>query len=97
VERSPITYAENFVTPALVMTGENDLRTPMSESEQLFTALKMRNVETALVRIQDASHNIAARPSNLLRKILYVLSWFDRFPASDAAPSGSGAINGTRQ
>ena len=60
------------------MTGEADLRTPMPESEELYQALKLRKVETVLVRIPGAYHNIAARPSNLIAKVAHVLEWFKR-------------------
>ena len=51
----------------------------MGESEQYYAALKLNNVETALVRIQGAGHGIAAKPSNLMAKIVYILGWFERY------------------
>jgi hypothetical protein len=35
----------------MLLTGEEDFRTPISESEQYYQALKLRKVDTALVRI----------------------------------------------
>ena len=32
-----------------------------------------------MVRIPNASHGIAARPSNLLSKVGHILAWFDRY------------------
>ena len=63
----------------MVMVGMNDLRTPPSESKQLYHALKLRKVETILVEIPEASHGIANRPSNLMTKIAHTLAWFDRY------------------
>lgn len=77
--RSPITYVENINTPTMLLTGEEDLRTPMADSEQFYAALKMLDVETALVRIPGASHNIAARPSNLVAKMAAILTWFEKY------------------
>ena len=59
----------------------------MAESEQFYEALKLRKVDTALVRIQEASHGIDIRPSNLIAKAAYVLAWFEkhRTPASRQA------------
>ena len=52
-------------TPTLVVVGENDDRTPPSEADQYYTALQLRGVPTALVRVPAASHGgIAARPSH---------------------------------
>jgi dipeptidyl aminopeptidase/acylaminoacyl peptidase len=51
----------------------------MSESEQLYQALKLRQVDTLLVRIPGAPHNIAARPSNMMAKAACVLKWFETY------------------
>jgi dipeptidyl aminopeptidase/acylaminoacyl peptidase len=77
--RSPITYVGNVTTPTMVMTGEVDHRTPSGEAEQFYEALKLRKVPAAMVRIPDASHEIAAKPSNLVAKVAYVLGWFDKY------------------
>jgi hypothetical protein len=31
-----------------------------------------------MVRVPDASHDIAGKPSNLIAKVEYVLGWFDK-------------------
>lgn len=76
---SPLSLVENINTPTMVMVGMNDLRTPPSESKQLYHALKLRKVETVLVEIPEASHGIANRPSNLMTKIAHTLAWFNRY------------------
>ena len=85
MRRSPISLVGNVNTPTMVLTGEHDWRTPMSESEQYFQALKLKGVEAALVRIPEAPHNIVSRPSNAIEKVLYIIGWFDRHGA-EAAP-----------
>lgn len=79
IKRSPLSYVGNIKTPTMLLTGEEDYRTPIAESEQLYTALKLENVETAMVRIPGASHGIANRPSNLIAKISAILAWFDKY------------------
>ncbi len=79
MKRSPISYVGNITTPTMLLQGEVDYRTPIEESEQLYGALKIRKVPTALVRIPDASHEIAERPSNLIAKVAYILGWFEKF------------------
>ena len=81
MKRSPISLVGNVSTPTMLLTGEEDYRTPMSESEQYYQALKLRKVPSALVRIQEASHGIAAKPSNLLAKVSYITSWFEEWDA----------------
>jgi acylaminoacyl-peptidase len=79
LKRSPLSYVANITTPTMLLTGEEDFRTPIAESEQFYAALKLENVETAMVRIPGASHGIANRPSNLIAKIASILAWFDKY------------------
>ena len=79
MKRSPISYVGNVKTPTMLLTGDNDYRTPISESEQFYTALKLNKVETMLVRIPNASHSIGSKPSNLIAKVNSILYWFEKF------------------
>ncbi|ATC88293.1 S9 family peptidase [Pseudoalteromonas arctica] len=78
MKRSPISYVGNVKTPTMLLTGESDYRTPISETEQFYQALKLQGVDTAMVRIPNASHGITARPSNLMTKVAYIQWWFDK-------------------
>ncbi|MEQ8525826.1 S9 family peptidase [Gracilimonas sp.] len=79
LERSPISLVGNVTTPTMLLTGEQDYRTPMSETEQYYAALKLQGVDAAMVRIQGSGHGIAAKPSNLFRKVAYIIGWFDKY------------------
>ncbi len=85
LRRSPLSYVGNVTTPTMLLTGEVDYRTPMSESEQFYQALKLRRVDAALVRIPGASHGIARRPSQLITKVQHILGWFERYRTSETA------------
>lgn len=85
LRRSPLQYVDHVTTPTMLITGERDFRTPISEAEQFYQALKLEHVDTALVRIPEASHGIAARPSHLISKVQHVLAWFQRY-----APAAAG-------
>ena len=74
-KRSPLAYVGRVKTPTMLMTGEVDYRTPSTEAEQFYEALKLRKIDTALVRVPNASHDISARPSLLIDKVAYVLAW----------------------
>jgi acylaminoacyl-peptidase len=89
--RSPLSRVGNVETPTMLLTGEDDLRTPIGETEQYYQALRMRGVETAMVRIPGAGHGIAARPTHLMSKVAHILSWFD---AHGGEPAGSGNASG---
>jgi len=79
LKRSPISYVGNVKTPTMVLTGEKDYRTPMAESEQFYAGLKLNKVESMLVRIPNANHGIASKPSNLIAKVNAIISWFEKY------------------
>ena len=77
--RSLLSVMNKVRTPTVVITGEEDYRTPMSESEQYYAALKLMKVDAALVRVPGESHGIRTRPSHHLAKMLNVAGWFERY------------------
>ena len=78
-DRSPLKHVGKVKTPTMLITGELDLRTPMAQTEEFYQALKVRKVETAMVRVPGEYHGAASRPSNRMRRILYVREWFGRY------------------
>jgi dipeptidyl aminopeptidase/acylaminoacyl peptidase len=88
---SPLSLVGNVRTPTLVVVGSDDYRTPVSQAEQYYTALQLRGIPTALVKVPGASHGtIAARPSQAAAKASAILAWFDRF-RTDKAPRAIAA------
>ncbi len=77
--RSPLSLVGNVKTPALVIVGTEDQRTPPSEAEQLYTALQLRGVPTTLIRIPGAPHNLVGRPSQNAARVSAILDWFERY------------------
>jgi dipeptidyl aminopeptidase/acylaminoacyl peptidase len=77
--RSPLSLVGNVKTPTMLLTGEADYRTPIGESEQYYQALKLRKVDTVMVRIPEASHGMTSRPSNLIAKVDNILAWFEKY------------------
>jgi dipeptidyl aminopeptidase/acylaminoacyl peptidase len=86
--RSPLSLVGNVKTPTMLLTGESDYRTPIGESEQFYQALKLRKVDTVMVRIPEASHGMTSRPSNLIAKVDNILAWFGKYRKSKG-PGGS--------
>ena len=89
-ERSPLRLVGNVKTPTLVVVGGEDYRTPVSESEQYYTALQLRGVPTALVKVPGASHGFTARPSQSAAKAAAIIAWFDKYKASAPAAAATG-------
>ena len=79
-QRSPLSLVGNVTTPTLLITGERDRRTPISETEQYYQALKLQKVDTIMIRVPGSSHGIAAKPSRMVAKVENILAWFKRYP-----------------
>ena len=78
IKRSPLMYVANVKTPTMLMCGEEDLRTPISQTEEYYQALKMNKVPTVMIRFIDEYHGTSSKPSNFLRTHGYINAWFDK-------------------
>jgi dipeptidyl aminopeptidase/acylaminoacyl peptidase len=78
MNRSVINHVKDVKTPTLLMTGEEDFRTPISEAEQFYEALKLLKVDAMLVRFPGEPHGLSRRPSHQMTKVMYIAAWFDR-------------------
>ena len=78
LRRSPLMYVGNVTTPTMLMTGVNDLRTPMPQTEEYYSALKVMGVETAMIRFNNEWHGTSRTPSNFLRTQLFLREWFKK-------------------
>jgi dipeptidyl aminopeptidase/acylaminoacyl peptidase len=79
LRRSPLMYVGNVKTPTMLMTGVNDLRTPISQTEEFYMALKVQKVPAVMLRFNSEFHGTSSKPSNYLRTVLYLHSWFDKY------------------
>jgi dipeptidyl aminopeptidase/acylaminoacyl peptidase len=108
-KHSPLSLVGCVSTPTLVVVGDKDYRTPVSDAEQYYQALQLRGVPTVLVKVPGASHGgLAARPSQSAAKASAILAWFERYrtksPRIDPGDGGradqtvrsSGDICGSR-
>lgn len=76
---SPLSLVAKVNTPSLLIAGDKDFRTPVSQAEQFYTALKLRGVPSALIVVPGANHSLAARPSHNAARVSAILDWFDRY------------------
>ena len=79
LEHSPLMHVARVTTPTLLMTGIQDLRTPLGQAEEFYAALKYLGVPTVLIPMHEEFHGTTSKPSNLLRTQLYLQAWFDRY------------------
>jgi len=73
---SPFSLAGKIRTPTLLITGEQDFRTPISQTEQMFGALKLRGVDAQMIRLPGAGHGMG-RPGQWLQSVLAPIDWFN--------------------
>ena len=78
IKRSPLMHVANVKTPTMLMCGEEDLRTPISQTEEYYQALKMNKVPTVMIRFTDEYHGTSSKPSNFLRTHGYINAWFNK-------------------
>jgi dipeptidyl aminopeptidase/acylaminoacyl peptidase len=101
LENSPLMHVGNVTTPTLLMTGTDDLRTPIEEAEAFYAALKIQGVDTMLVPMPNEYHGTRSVPSNYLRTNLILREWFDRYDPAKASTDqaeagGDGEAVGNR-
>ncbi len=77
--RSPLAHAQHASAPTLLMAGEADSRTPMSETLQMYGALRLAGVDAHLLRFPGVSHSAGTmRPSLYAAELSATIGWFDR-------------------
>ncbi|GBF58592.1 dipeptidyl-peptidase 5 [Candidatus Phycosocius bacilliformis] len=80
---SPNMMAANFVTPTLVIHGQQDLRVPVNHGIELFNTLQKRGVPSRLIYYPNENHWIL-RPQNSLFWYGEVKKWLETY----APPGG---------
>lgn len=78
-KHSPLAYVGQIQTPLLILHGEQDLRCPIEQAEQLFIALKRRGQKTRLVRFPGANHELSrgGNPYLRVRRLEHIVGWFN--------------------
>ncbi len=70
--------AERISTPTLFMGGAEDFNVPIAGSEQMYLALRTRNIPTQLV-VYPGEHHGIRRPSFAVDRMQRWVGWIDRF------------------
>ena len=88
LERSPLFQAAKVKTPTMLLTGEEDWRTPIVQTEEFYAALKTLGVDTVMIRFPNEPHGIRGpHPSHWIAKVEYILGWFGQHAPPPAAPA----------
>lgn len=80
-QHSPMAYADAINTPLLILHSENDFRVPISDGEQLFSAIKLRGGTVEFVRFPRDGHELSrsGEPKHRVSRLQHMVSWFDRY------------------
>ena len=78
-KQSSLAYVGKVTTPTLLMTGVLDMRTPMPQTEAFYSALQVRGVPSKLLRFENEWHGTESVPTNWMRTMLYMMSWFKQY------------------
>jgi dipeptidyl aminopeptidase/acylaminoacyl peptidase len=74
----PFYHADKIVTPTLFLAGESDFNVPLLNSEQMYQALKSRNVPTELIIYPSQFHGLT-RPSFVRDRYQRYLDWYAKY------------------
>lgn len=80
-ECSPMKHIGNAKTPTLVIHSEQDLRCPLEQGQQVFTALKKMGVPTKFVIFPDEPHGLSrmGRTDRRIKRLSEISDWFDKY------------------
>jgi dipeptidyl aminopeptidase/acylaminoacyl peptidase len=75
---SPLRYVRQVQTPTMFIHGELDNDVHITQAEEMYMALKRRNVETVFVRYPREGHSLR-EPKHRVDALERTIGWFDRF------------------
>jgi dipeptidyl aminopeptidase/acylaminoacyl peptidase len=75
---SPGTYLQNIQTPTLILHGEDDNNTFISNSKEMYQALRQRGVSVEFVHYPREGHGVR-EPNHKLDEMRRCLAWMDRY------------------
>jgi len=78
VDRSPVFNADKIVTPILLMQGTDDPWCEMTESDQMFSALRVQGKEVVQIRWIGEGHGIRSFSKRVINENIR-REWFDKY------------------
>jgi len=75
---SPVMRAGSVTTPTLFVHGESDLRVPIEQGEQMYTALKKRKVSAMFIRYPESYHT-GWSPWNTVHRYHSEMEWWRKY------------------
>lgn len=81
VKFSPLTYVKNIETPLLILHGEEDLRCPIEQAEQLYVFMRRLRKQVSFVRFPGSTHELSrsGKPSLRIERLNAIVDWMDKY------------------
>jgi dipeptidyl aminopeptidase/acylaminoacyl peptidase len=81
LKMSPLTYLNRMKTPTLIDHQEEDHRCPIEQGEQLFAALKAKDIPTEFLRYPGEPHGMSrgGRPDRKVDRMERIIGWLNRW------------------
>jgi dipeptidyl aminopeptidase/acylaminoacyl peptidase len=81
MRNSPTTFVDNIRTPLLIIHGDQDLRTGVTQSEMLYRSLKILGRPVEYVRYPGAGHDLSrtGNPRQRMDRLLRIYEFMERF------------------
>jgi len=79
-EKSPIKHIKNAKTPLLIIHSEQDYRCWLDQALQIYTALKVRGVETRMIIFPKENHDLSrsGKPKHRAKRLEEIVNWFKK-------------------
>lgn len=77
-KHSPHTYADNWDTPIMIITGEYDFRVPYTQSLEAFQVAQKKGLESKLMIFPEESHFVV-HPQEFLVWNSQFMGWLDKY------------------
>ena len=81
LKQSPLMHAHKINTPLLIEHQEMDLRCPVEQAEQLYTALKVQKKTVKFVRYPDEFHGMSrdGKPYHRIHRLHMIGDWMNQY------------------
>lgn len=93
---SPIYHVDRITSPLLIAHGENDVRVPIAEAEQIAEALRVRGIPVEFLRYANEGHGFA-RIENQVESFGRAVEFFSRYLKPNEPQQSEWSVVGPRE